>query len=151
LPGSDSPLSRTINYTRAITLSHKENRFSIGVSALSYLNPTTNRYRYLLEALDRKWSEVGSDKRFASYTTLPAGKYSFRVQGATSRGPWDEPGTHLRIDILPRMVEQLVVRAIYIAALLLILMTIYIYQQQQKNARPSILRNCAEPRLSSRM
>jgi signal transduction histidine kinase/ligand-binding sensor domain-containing protein len=131
LPGSDSPLSRTINYTKAITLSHKQNRFSVGYSALSYLNPTTNRYRYMLEGLDRKWNEVGSDKRFASYTTLPAGKYIFRVQGATNRGPWDEPGTRLRIDILPAWWNSWWFRSTYIGALLLILLTIYIYHQQQ--------------------
>jgi signal transduction histidine kinase/ligand-binding sensor domain-containing protein len=132
LPGSDSPLSTTINYTNAITLSHKQNRFSIGFSALSYLNPTTNRYRYMLESLDRKWNEVGSDKRFASYTTLPAGTYVFRVQGATSRGSWDEPGARLRIEVLPAWWNSSWFRVTYIAALLLILMSIYIYHQQQK-------------------
>ena len=33
--------------------------------------------------------------------TLPAGDYSFRVQGATSRGTWSEPGATVRIEILP--------------------------------------------------
>ena len=132
LPGSDSPLSRTINYTKDLTLSRKQNRFSIGFSALSYLNPTTNRYRYMLESLDPKWNEVGSDKRFASYTTLPAGEYIFRVQGATSRGPWDEPGARLRIEILPAWWNSWWFRATYGAMLLLILVTIYIYQQRQK-------------------
>ena len=132
LPGPGSPLSRTINYTDAITLSHEQNRFSIGFSALSYLNPTTNRYRYMLEGLDRQWNEVGSDKRFAAYTTLPAGRYIFRIQGATSRGPWDQPGTSLRINILPAWWNSWWFRVIYIAALLLILMAIYIYYRRQK-------------------
>ena len=132
LPGSDSPLSRTINYTKELSLSHKQNRFSIGFSALSYLNPTTNRYRYMLESLDPKWNEVGSDKRFASYTTLPAGEYIFRVQGATSRGPWDEPGARLRIEIRPAWWNSWWFRAICSAALLLILVTIYIYHRQQR-------------------
>jgi len=35
----------------------------------------------------------------ASYTTLPAGVYTLRVQGSTSRGPWSEPGAALRIKI----------------------------------------------------
>jgi len=121
LPGTDSPLSTTINYTNAITLSHKQNRFSIGFSALSYLNPTTNRYRYMLEPLDRKWNEVGSDKRFASYTTLPAGTYIFRVQGATSRGSWDEPGARLRIDVLPAWYQTFWFYSACVAAFVLVL------------------------------
>jgi hypothetical protein len=47
-PGPKSPLHKSINHTKAITLSHEQNIFSVGFSALSYLNPTTNRYRYIL-------------------------------------------------------------------------------------------------------
>jgi hypothetical protein len=43
----------------------------------AYFNPDANRYRYKLDGLDRDWIEVGSDRRVASYTTLPAGKTSF--------------------------------------------------------------------------
>jgi hypothetical protein len=68
---------------------------------LSYFNTATNRYRYMLEGLDQKWNEVGSDQRLASYTTLPTGTYMFHVQGASRRGPWSEPGAQLRIQILP--------------------------------------------------
>jgi PAS domain S-box-containing protein len=100
-PETGSPLEKTINFTNAVTLSHKQNIFSIKFSALSYFNPATNRYRYMLEGLDQHWNEVGGDQRFASYTTLPVGIYTFRVQGATSRGPWTEPGAQLRIEVLP--------------------------------------------------
>jgi len=98
-PGS--PLKKAVNYTDTITLSHSQNIFSIGFSALSYFNTATNRYRYMLEGLDQKWNEVGSDQRLASYTTLPTGTYMFHVQGASRRGPWSEPGAQLRIQILP--------------------------------------------------
>jgi hypothetical protein len=98
-PGS--PLKKAVNYTDTITLSHSQNIFSIGFSALSYFNAATNRYRYMLEGLDQKWNEVGSDQRLASYTTLPTGTYMFHVQGASRRGPWSEPGAQLLIQILP--------------------------------------------------
>ena len=130
VPGVGSPLNMAINHTNAITLSHEQNAFSIGFSALSYLNPPTNRYRYMLEGLDRKWNEVGSDQRFATYTTLPAGKYTFRVEGATSRGHWDEPGATLRIEILPAWWNSWWFRVTYIAALLLVGAAIYIYRRQ---------------------
>jgi len=75
--------------------------FSFEFSALSFRSPATNRYRYMLEGLDANWHVVGSDRRLASYTTLPAGVYTLRVQGSTSRGPWSEPGAALRIKIVP--------------------------------------------------
>ncbi|MBV8549855.1 MAG: hypothetical protein JOY54_01045 [Acidobacteriaceae bacterium] len=99
--GSGSPLKESITYTPAIILSHQQNIFSIEFSALSYFNPATNRYRYKLEGLQEQWVEVNSEHRTASYTTLPTGSYTFRVQCATSRGAWSEPGATLRIQILP--------------------------------------------------
>jgi signal transduction histidine kinase/streptogramin lyase len=131
LPGPRSPLKKTINYTDAITLSHEQNRFSVGFSALSYLNPTTNRYRYMLEGLDTQWNEVGSDERFATYTTLPVGTYTFRVEGATSRGPWSQPGATLRIKILPAWWNSWWFRSAYITALLLVGVAIYIFRRRQ--------------------
>lgn len=142
-PGPKSPLHKAINYTNAITLSHKQNIFSLGFSALSYLNPTTNRYRYMLEGLDRNWNEVGSDRRFATYTTLPAGNYIFRVEGATSRGRWDEPGAILHIQILPAWWDTSWFRIVWGAALLLLATAIYMYRnglRKEENARIEKLR-----------
>jgi PAS domain S-box-containing protein len=99
--GADSPLSKSIGYTSALSLSHDQNVFSLEFSALSYFNPGTNRYRYKLDGLDHQWHEVGSNQRLVTYTTLPARTYTFRVQGATSRGAWSEPGLELAVEILP--------------------------------------------------
>jgi signal transduction histidine kinase len=99
--GTNSALKKTINYTDSITLDYKQNIFSIGFSLLSFANPETNRYRYMLEGLDRHWNEVGSDQRVASYTTLPHGVYTFRVEGAESRGAWSRPTREVTIEILP--------------------------------------------------
>jgi ligand-binding sensor domain-containing protein/signal transduction histidine kinase len=99
--GANSPLKNSITYADAITLSHPESIFSIEFSALSYFNPATNRYRYRLENLQQQWVVANSEQRTASYTTLPTGDYTFRVQSATSRGSWNEPGAVLRIRILP--------------------------------------------------
>ena len=94
-------LEKSISYTSTLRLSHSDNMFSFEFSALSFVNPETNRYRYRLDGLDRQWHEVGSNRRFVTYTTLPTGTYTLRVQGATSRGPWSEPGLNLAIEILP--------------------------------------------------
>ena len=99
--GPDSPLNKSIGYTRTLTRSHNENIFSLEFSTLSFFNPETNRYRYSLGGLDRQWHEVGSSQRLVTYTTLPTGTYTFHVQGATSRGGWSEPGLELTIEILP--------------------------------------------------
>jgi signal transduction histidine kinase len=98
-PGS--PLKRVIGLTNELLLAHDQNSFSFQFSALSFRNPSTNRYRYKLEGLDQSWHEVGSGQRVASYTTLPTGAYRFRVQAATGHGPWSEPGRIVDITIQP--------------------------------------------------
>ena len=141
-PGS--PLKKAVNYTDTITLSHSQNIFSIGFSALSFFNPATNRYRYMLEGLDQKWNEVGSDQRLASYTTLPAGTYMFHVQGASRRGPWSEPGAQLRIQILPAWWNTWWFRALWATACLALLWGLYRMRIQELRRQEKKLRDVIE-------
>ncbi|HYP07286.1 MAG TPA: two-component regulator propeller domain-containing protein [Bryobacteraceae bacterium] len=126
-----SPLKSAITYTDQVTFSHHQNVFSIEFSALSYFNPTTNRYRYRLEPLQAEWIEVGSDKRFATYTTLPAGVYTFRVEGARRGGAWSQPGSVLRIEILPPWWQAWWFKATYGATALLLVWAGYRYRLHQ--------------------
>jgi ligand-binding sensor domain-containing protein/signal transduction histidine kinase len=137
--GAGSPLSKSIGYTSLLTLSHSQNLFSLEFSALSYFNPATNRYRYRLEGLDTYWHEVGSNQRIVTYTSLPAANYTFRVQGATSRGAWSEPPLELPIRILPPWWNTWWFRTMYAAIILLVVWGIHGYRlrqfAQQYNAR----------------
>jgi len=129
--GPKSPLQRAIGYTDELTLSHLESSFSFEFSALSFRSAATNRYRYKLEGLDSSWHEVGSYQRFVSYTTLPSGAYAFMVQGATSRGPWSDPGVTLRLTIRPPWWETWWFRAIIAACVLMIMLAAYLYRVRQ--------------------
>src|SRR5215813_5869353 len=129
--GPASLLTRSITYADDLKLSHKQGFFSVEFSALSFRSPTTNRYRYKLEGLDSGWHEGGSEQRVVSYTSLPAGTYKFRVQGATSRGPWTEPGPVLQIKILPPWWASWWFRTSCAAGLLLIGCAAYSYRMRQ--------------------
>jgi signal transduction histidine kinase/ligand-binding sensor domain-containing protein len=99
--GRDSVLKKAISHITSVTLSHEQNSFSLEFSALSYFSPPRNRYRYKLEGLDNEWHDVGSDRRYVTYTTLPPRSYTFRVQGSNNFGTWNEVGTDLGILIMP--------------------------------------------------
>ena len=129
--GSNSPLHRSISYANDVTLSHDQNIFSISFAALTFLNPDANRYRYKLEDLEHNWTEVGSDRRIATYTTLPAGKYTFHVQSATRQGDWGEPGIALTINILPPWWATTWFRLVASVFILAIVGTIYKLRLQQ--------------------
>jgi ligand-binding sensor domain-containing protein/signal transduction histidine kinase len=129
--GRGFPLSRAIDFTNALILTHRQDSLSIEFSALSFSSPTTNRYRYMLVGLDEDWHEVGSDRRVASYTTLPPGVYRFRVQGATSRGPWSTRGAELKILVQPPWWSTWWFTASVATALMLLLLAAYSYRIRQ--------------------
>jgi signal transduction histidine kinase/ligand-binding sensor domain-containing protein len=129
--GANGPLRESIAYTASITLPYGTNFFSLTFAGLRYFSPESNRYRYKLEGLDRNWYEVGSNKRRATYTTLPAGAYTFRVQAATARGPWNEPGTSLQIVMLPAWWATWWFRAIYVALFALAIWVAYLVRVRQ--------------------
>jgi ligand-binding sensor domain-containing protein/signal transduction histidine kinase len=129
--GAGSPLKKSITSADALTLSHEQNSFSLAYSALSYFNPTTHRYRSKLEGLDREWNEAGNDQRIATYTTLPPGDYTFRVQSSSNRGVWNEPGAALRVEILPPWWSTWWFRATYGALILFLVWSAYYYRLHQ--------------------
>jgi signal transduction histidine kinase/ligand-binding sensor domain-containing protein len=134
IPGRHSPLKVAINRANSIELSHSENILSIEFSALTYLTPEANRYRYKLDGLDKGWREVGSDERLATYTTLPAGNYVFRLEAATSRGPWS-PDVILKIKILPPFWQTYWFLTCFVAALCGILGLFYRLRLNQLSAQ----------------
>ena len=141
IPGTGSPLTKSIGYTSALALSHNENIFSLEFSALSYFNSATNRYRYKLDGLDQQWHEVGSNQRLVTYTTLPAATYTFHVQGATSRGSWSKPGLELAVEILPAWWNAWWFRVLCATVFLAVLWTLYRLRIQQLRRQEKKLRD----------
>lgn len=98
--GPDSALHVPIEETTEIQLSYREDFFSFEFAALHYSAPEQNRYAYIMEGLDKDWNDVGT-RRFAIYTSVPPGTYTFRVKGTNSDGLWNEDGAAIKIIILP--------------------------------------------------
>ena len=98
--GGDSPLRKPIAETKEIELSYKDDFFTFEFAALHYSSPEKNQYAYMMEGLDTDWNYVGT-RRFAGYTSVPPGKYTFRVKGSNSDGVWNEEGVSIRIIITP--------------------------------------------------
>ena len=98
---------------------------SFDFSALNYVDPARTRYRYQLEGLESKWNETDSTRRTATYTTLPTGNYTLRVQARATRGDWNESGVALQIRILPPWYATWYFRSLCAAVLLTILWLAY--------------------------
>jgi ligand-binding sensor domain-containing protein len=99
--GSGRTFQEAVTNLQRLGLRYDQNNLSFEFAALSYANSGSNRYRYVLEGLEPGWRNVDASRRSASYTILPPGSYVFRVQGATSRGPWSQPGAAIAVTIEP--------------------------------------------------
>ena len=84
-----------------ISLSYKDKFFSFEFAALDFSDPSRNRYKYKLEGFDENWIDLGTSRRFASYTNLTGGSYTFRVIGSNNDGVWNEEGLSIDLWIQP--------------------------------------------------
>jgi len=93
-------LKKSIAETKEIELSYRDYIITFEFAALHYLSPQKNEYTYTLEGLEDKWNNVGN-RRFVTYSTLPSGKYTFKVKASNNDGIWSENGVEIKINILP--------------------------------------------------
>ena len=99
----DGPLTTrfsTAEGGEAIKLDYNNDLVTFSFSGLDYSAPERNRYRYMLEGFDQAWSEPVEYDR-ATYTNLPAGSYTFKVQASNNDGVWNERGAAIDLVVVP--------------------------------------------------
>jgi len=109
-------LDKVISEIKEIKLPYKDNFFSFEFAALDYTNPGKNQYAYKLEGFDKDWINSGT-RRYASYTNLNGGEYTFRVKGSNNDGVWNEEGTSIKIIITPPPWKTWWAYSLYVIAL----------------------------------
>jgi len=75
--------------------------FHWNLQAFITLHQRGNRYAYMMEGFDKEWNYTDANRRFVTYTNLPGGTYTFRVNASNNQGKWSEKGTSIRIIITP--------------------------------------------------
>lgn len=103
-----------------LELGHNDYFITFSFSTLDFASTGASQYRYKLEGFDRQWIDNGNRKT-ATYTNLPEGSYTFRVEGANSAGVWSTEGISLKVDVLPPPWRTYWAYCIYAIALVLIL------------------------------
>lgn len=86
---------------KEVTLLYEDYVFSLEFAALNYIAPENHQYAYKLEGFDEKWNYASSHNRFATYTNLDPGTYTFKVIASNNDGVWNNQGATLVITILP--------------------------------------------------
>jgi len=121
------PLDESINFTKQVFLSYNQNFFSFEFAALDYTAPEKNEYMYMLEGVDKDWVKSGT-RRFANYTDVAPGEYTFRVRGSNNDGIWSKNEAAISIIIAPPFWQTWWFRIIGLAFIAMVLYAIHKYR-----------------------
>jgi len=100
-PKDISPLQKSISETKQIVLSHEQSIFTFEFATLDYSAPLKNMYAHKMDGIDPDWVLSDATRRFATYTNLDPGEYTFLVKGSNSHGVWNEKPTSIKVIINP--------------------------------------------------
>lgn len=123
-------LSKAINFTSEINLSHRHNSITIDYHAFDFATAGEIRYCYILDGLEEEWNNVGK-RDIASFSNLRPGNYAFKVKAQNNKGIWSEVSS-LDIKIKPSPFLTIWAFSIY---LLLLSTIIYITFQLRLRAK----------------
>ncbi|MFP4024309.1 MAG: two-component regulator propeller domain-containing protein [Thiohalospira sp.] len=124
----------SVGKNHEIRIPFRNNLITIEFAALDFTNPDKNNYAYKLEGIEEEWINLGN-RRYATFSNLPPGKYTFRVKGSNSDYVWNEEGAILKIEVLTPFWKTKLAYAFYI--LLILLSVFWIVQYRTKTLRRS--------------
>ena len=122
-----------------ITLPHDHEPVTFEFAALHFAAPARNRYAYRLEGVDASWLETDARNRRATYTTLPPGRYEFRVRAANPDGLWNVEGLAIALTVLPPWWMTWWAYALYGLLALFLLMATSWYRTRSLRSRADLL------------
>ncbi|MFN8255604.1 MAG: two-component regulator propeller domain-containing protein [Bacteroidales bacterium] len=125
-PGTkDSPLKHSITETSEIRLAYYQKEFTFGFTAISFTYPQKCQYAYKMEGYDKKWNYTDNQRRFATYTNLDPGDYTFMVKACNNDGLWNEIPASIHIVIVPPLWQTLWFRILMSVMFVAFLTVIY--------------------------
>jgi diguanylate cyclase (GGDEF)-like protein len=131
-----------------VRLAHEEDVVTLKFAALDYADPRANRYEYKLDGFDNAWVNA-DERRAATYTNLPGGRYVFHVRASNSDGVWSTQDLVLPIEVAPSPWASPWAYAAYTLLASLVLLGVW-YAQQRRIARAATQRLELEQQVSDR-
>ncbi|MGH2645215.1 MAG: histidine kinase, partial [Chitinophagaceae bacterium] len=108
----------------SFTFSYRENMLLFQFSALNFVSPQFDQYRYRLSGLNNQWTNAGN-RRSVIYSEVPPGKYTFQVNAINEDGVWNKYPYSVTIIINPPFWKTLWFKLLVGLICLLILYGIY--------------------------
>jgi len=113
-----------------IRLPAGDHRMTFRYVGLSLGNSDRVRYRYMLENFDPGWNQPVTNRE-ATYGSLGAGTYRFRVIASNSEGLWDASEATVDFEVEPTVWQTWWFRTSSAALILLLVWSLYRYRLHQ--------------------
>lgn len=103
----------------SLTLPHDRTSISFTFATFNYMSAGNERFACILEGAEKDWRYIDRTNTI-SYTTVPPGKYTFRVRAANADGIWAEEEARIEVTIRPDLFRSPLFR---VSLALVLLMT----------------------------
>lgn len=126
----------TVDRSGEVSLNYNEDFITLSFSSLSFVNPSQTYFRYILEGLDKQWTETMSDNGSGSvtYNSIPPGNYVFRLQAAGNDYKWGPEAT-FAITVRPPFWNTIWARLFYLLCFIGVLYGVVVYQKRKSNRK----------------
>jgi len=131
-------LPKHINDLKQIEVAYHQSIFSIEFAALDFRKPQKNQYAYKMENVDPEWVYTDASRRFATYTNLDPGEYTFRVKGSNNDGIWNKAGKSIKVIIIPPWWQSQIAYILYFLIFLALVIVAWRLQVRRIQIRQQI-------------
>lgn len=119
-----------------LTSEEVQNDLTFNLSFLDYASQGKINFKYKLEGLNNKWQTTNSSKII--FSTLPPGKYTFKVYGLGYNGKQSYAYTQIPFEIKPQFWQTIGFRILFIISILAVLLgavTFYFRKKRDKQLK----------------
>ncbi len=113
-----------------IIIHPQETKIEFHYTGINFSAPEHIRFKYILEGFDDHWRDV-ANVRFAQYTNLAPGRYTFRVKAVNNAGIWNEEGASIDLLVLPPFYATWWFRALFVIFFFTVGPSIYFLRVRQ--------------------
>lgn len=93
-------LKKAIHNAEEIVIPYHVDDFVFEFAALDFTGGEEVRYAFMMEGQDDKWHYTDAERRYAPYSNLDPGDYTFKVKATTGDGSWNTQAAVLKVQVL---------------------------------------------------
>lgn len=131
-----------------ISLYNKDKAVTFEFSSLEYNWPKKILYKYTLTGFDDKWIETDANHRYATYTNLNPGEYTFKVMATNTEGIWSEKITEITVRVFPPFWKEWWFRLVIVVLIVLAIFLFIRYRTKSIEKRKQVLEIMVKQRTS---